>query len=69
MIFDKNIPKMCKYCEFAVDIDESTCLCGYKGAVTFDYRCSKYEYNPLRRVPPQKPDFNSSSYSAEDFKL
>lgn len=68
-IFDKSIPKMCKHCTFAIDIDDETCLCKHKSVVTYDYKCSKYKYDPLRRVPAQKPDFNPSTYSHEDFKL
>lgn len=54
MIYGKDIPRVCAYCEHATDIDELSVLCLKYGPVTANYCCIFYKYDPLRRNPPSK---------------
>jgi len=50
-----EIPKVCCFCEYASLInDEEYVLCSHKGIVSHEYRCRKYVYDPLKRVPQKR---------------
>lgn len=55
MKYKKNdFEKMCVYCENATIInDDSRVLCIKRGIVPATYKCRKYSYDPLKRVPPR----------------
>ena len=46
----KNIPeKACAFCENGQRlIDNETSLCKYKGAVSLDYCCRRFVFDPLK---------------------
>lgn len=51
-----DIPYVCQFCEHAALInDECNVLCEYKGIVNREYKCKKYVYDPLKRVPRTLP--------------
>ena len=68
MIFSKNIKKACLYCAHGKDYSGDRVLCEKRGPVAVDFKCRKFEYDPLRRQPaaPVKPKLNVSE---DDFKL
>ena len=73
MLFKKaicgaTIAPACEYCAHGRKAtDPRMILCEKKGVVSPDYRCRKYEYDPLLRVPKRRPKL--PSFSAEDFSL
>lgn len=69
MLFRKKIDPRCAYCVNGVDIGDGNIACTHRGVVPEDFHCRKFEYDPLRRVPPQPaaPDF--SKYDDTDFSL
>jgi hypothetical protein len=69
MLFRKKIERSCFYCAYGTKLDEETVLCTKRGVVRPDIKCLKFEYDPLKRVPPKPkaPDFER--YEAEDFSL
>lgn len=69
MLFRKKTPRSCTTCLFATDLSENTLLCSKKGVVKDTSSCSKYRYDPCKRIPPsvKAPDF--TKYTDEQFKL
>ena len=69
MLFRKNIEPRCAYCTKGVPIGDEKIACLHRGVVSEGYHCHKFEYDPLKRVPPQPaaPDF--SKYDDADFSL
>ena len=44
--------KLCLYCEFAAPTYEpDKMLCSKRGIVSCSYKCSKFIYDPLKRIP------------------
>ena len=68
MLFQKKIDPSCAYCRRGKQIGEDTVLCQKKGVVSPEGSCSRFRYDPLKRVPPRpvSPDF---SRLKEDFQL
>lgn len=43
---------VCADCVYAAALrDKNYALCSKNGVVFADYRCGKYEYDPLKRIP------------------
>ena len=62
MIFSKEVEKICAYCEHGCPIyGTDDVICAKKGLVRANFRCKKFLYTPLRRVPPKPtaPDFQA----------
>ena len=55
-LFNDEIEPMCEYCVFSRgDVGDGNVLCPKKGVVSFDYMCSRYMYDPLKRKPKRPP--------------
>ena len=67
-IFNKELPRSCKYCVFGKDSLISKEKQNKKRGVTDpnDY-CRHYKYDPLRRVPEKVKI--ADGYKPEDFSL
>lgn len=67
-MFGQTIPPACEYCEKGRRAaDPRMILCSKKGVVSPYYRCRKYVYDPLRRVPKRQPKL--PTFSIDDFIL
>lgn len=65
---DDQIPRMCQFCENATAIsDDENILCSKHGIVNKAFRCKKYAYDPLKRVPKPLPPM--PKLSEEDLLL
>lgn len=54
---ETDIPKMCGCCRFASAIaGTEEMLCEHRGVVSQEYRCRKFVYDPLKRVPRRLPE-------------
>ena len=63
-----TIAPACEYCERCRPAtDPRMLLCPQKGLVAPYYSCSKFLYDPLRRVPRRQPKL--PTFSPEDFSL
>ena len=69
MLFRKSQPKMCAYCKHCSNIDENLLLCAKRGIVSADKSCSKFTYDPLKRIPPKKVAMDRTKFSEDDFNL
>ena len=68
-LFGNRIHPACQYCirmMRAIPRKEQV-ICEKFGVVAADYSCSKYRYDPLRRVPRRPRPLQR--FSAEDFSI
>lgn len=67
-LFGNNIEPACTYCALGKPAaDNIMVLCRKYGPVAPYFKCKRFKYDPLKRVPkrpPRLPDF-----SPEDFSL
>ena len=68
-LFRKNMEKRCAYCAFGSAINEREVACERKGIMDAAGHCRKFQYDPLKRVPPRPAAQKTEQYTAEDFKL
>ncbi len=67
-LFGKNIAPACAYCaKGAPSQDNRTIICERYGFTQPSYQCSKFIYDPLKRVPRRAPLIRR--FSSEDFEL
>lgn len=69
MLFSKKMEPRCCYCKKGVLLSGDAVLCAKKGIVSPGGQCGRFQYDPLKRVPPRPapPDF--SRLRQEDFVL
>lgn len=68
LMFGATIPPACEYCAYGRRAaDPKMVLCELRGVVSPYYKCRKYEYDPLRRVPHRQPKL--PEFTPEDFSL
>lgn len=68
-LFQENIEPRCVYCAKGVPLEEGRILCSKKGVVGGGDRCGRFQYDPLKRVPPKPAALDTSKLSLEDFRL
>lgn len=67
-LFGVNISPACEYCELGrLTADSQRVLCNRSGAVSLDFKCRKFKYDPLKRIPKSKKAL--TNYAKEDFSL
>ena len=69
MLFRKKIERSCSYCLKGTKIDDELTLCIKKGVVPTDVGCSKFSYDPTKRIPPRMKPLDTSKYDEEDYSL
>jgi len=68
MILRKDIEPFCSYCIHAKPLDDEYVSCRRHGVVSADYKCSRFKYDPLKRIPP-KPKKLGQNYTDSDFYI
>ncbi len=68
-LFQENIEPRCAYCAKGAPLEEGRVLCAKKGVMPAGGRCSRFHYDPLKRVPPKPAVLDTSKLSPEDFQL
>lgn len=67
-LFDNQITPACEYCEHGRDSSEyNMIMCKKKGIVSPYFRCKKFRYDPLRRVPKRAEA--QRRFTPEEFAL
>jgi len=62
------IEKKCCYCEHAMPIrDTSGYICRKKGIVSYNFKCKKFVFDPIKLSPVLPAQ--SMKFSPDDFKL
>ena len=68
VVFNKTKDADCIYCKFGyVLTNGNDCICDKLGIIERKNKCSKFIYEPLKRIPspPVKPD----QYNLNDFNI
>ena len=68
-LFHESMEPRCAYCSKGAPLEEGRILCAKKGIVRGDSHCGRFQYDPLKRVPPKPAVLNTSKLKAEDFRL
>lgn len=68
MIYDKEIDRVCAFCQKGEALTEDLILCRRYGPVTPEYSCRKFRYDPLLRKPSLR-ELPKLQVTPEDFKL
>lgn len=67
-LFSSDIPPACACCEFGrPSPDQAMILCSHYGPVVPYYKCKKFVYDPLKRLPKKQPAL--PRVPAEEFDL
>ena len=67
-LYGNKITPACGTCAHARrSADGKGMLCPYRGAVSLEDECRRYEYDPLKRIPRRPPA--PAPHSAEEFTL
>ncbi|MBR2672856.1 MAG: hypothetical protein IKE27_11715 [Oscillospiraceae bacterium] len=55
-LFDPNITPACSYCEYGTLSEDMTMInCSKSGLVSPYFRCRRFKYSPVKRVPAKMP--------------
>ncbi len=67
-LFGDNIVPACEYCELGQKSKDGTMIeCGKQGVVSPYFRCKKFIYSPVKRIPKRSP--RRAQLDAKDFTL
>ena len=67
-LYGQGVPRACSHCFFGVPAQRGgQILWIKKGIVAPDFKCRKYKYDPLRRIPRVQPE--PEQYDPADFSL
>ena len=68
-LFQEKIEPRCAYCTKGATLEEGRILCPKKGVMPAGGRCSAFQYDPLKRVPPKPATLDTSRLDTADFRL
>ena len=54
-LYRPSVPKSCATCAHATRLSEQDMLCRRHGVVYEGYKCRRYVYDPIKRVPQRMP--------------
>ncbi len=69
MLFKKDIEPRCAYCRRGAVLDEERVMCMKRGVTSAADSCSRFKYDPLKRIPPKPISADFSHLKEEDFSL
>jgi len=63
-------PHSCRYCRFASALSvRREVFCKYKAAVSSNFICDKYEFDPFKYRVRRKRTLDTDKFNPEDFKI
>ena len=69
MLFRRDIVPRCAYCQRGNAISERVVVCRRKGVVAAEFHCTRFKYDPFKRVPPRPVKLETSRLTEEDFRI
>ena len=69
MLFEKDVEPRCAYCKRGARLDEERVMCLKKGIVDAGGACRRFQYDPLKRVPPRPVALDTGKLNESDFSL
>ena len=68
-LFHKDMEPRCAYCAKGAPLGEDKVLCSKKGVVSPGDHCSRFKYDPMKRIPPKPAVLDTDRLTGEDFSL
>lgn len=68
-LFKQDIDPMCMYCQHGQQMSAQQVVCPKKGVKAPYDSCRKFQYDPLRRIPPRPKKADFSNLKPEDFSF
>lgn len=69
MLFRKKIDRSCSYCLHCTKLNDEQVLCSKRGIVDITGQCTKFKYDPCKRIPGRAKTLDFSKYDREDYSL
>ncbi len=69
MLFRKKLPRSCAYCIHSTRLNSDEVLCAKKGIVRLDRNCSRFSYDPCKRIPLKMKATDFGKYDDTDYTL
>lgn len=69
MLFRKKVIRACMHCLHCTVTEDEKLICAKRGAVTADFRCLRFRYDPCKRIPPKMKALDTRKYDETDFSL
>lgn len=69
MLFRKKIERRCSYCLHSAKLSEDLLLCSKRGVVPVFGQCSRFKYDPCKRIPARAKTLDFCKYDQEDYSL
>ncbi len=69
MLFRKRTAKACGHCVHAAKIDDEQMLCCKKGLRSPTDKCSKFLYDPCKRIPTKAKPIDFQQFDKQDYSL
>ena len=69
MLFRKKIDRCCSYCLHCTKMDDENVLCIKRGVVSAYGQCTRFRYDPCKRIPGKAKALDFSKYDREDYSL
>lgn len=69
MLFRKKIEPACAYCANSSPVDEDTLICVKKGLTSPWQKCSRFSYDPLKRVPEPPVQPSAEGIDSDSFNI
>ncbi|MGN0556787.1 MAG: hypothetical protein ACI4IV_02940 [Acutalibacteraceae bacterium] len=67
-LYGKGIAPRCEYCAVGESSGDGTLIfCAKKGILPPDFKCRRFRYDPLKRVPRITPEL--AEFKKEDFEI
>ena len=68
-MFEKDIEPRCGYCQRSAPLEDGKVMCVKKGIVAAAGACRRFQYDPMKRVPPRPMTASFDHLKDEDFTL
>lgn len=69
MLFRKKIDPQCGYCQHSTKLNDEQVLCIKRGIRSVAEKCSKFRYDPYKRIPSRVKTLDFRKYDREDYSL
>ena len=69
-LFRKKVDRACQFCSYALLTSEQHITCTKKKKLMpLDGKCTRFQYDPLKRVPSKAKALDFSKYEEFDYSL
>jgi len=69
MLFRKITERSCSFCLHCTKLNDEQVLCSKRGVMPVNGKCTKFVYDPCKRIPGKAKALDFSKYDQEDYSL